>query len=167
MSALLTPLLQVRGQARRGTKLLQGHPLISDLNPLGCVTPEPMSCGVPGWGTGGGCREGTGAPVVKVPILAVQEVLVHPAGELFPQDQPLFRVGDPGLQVLVRTLVCRGDAQGGVCEDCAEHTSTESCILRAGWHWEHSSDQDGPIPTFPGHTLNTWQHSALEATEQG
>lgn len=113
MSALLTPLLQVRGQARRGTKLLQGHPLISDLKPLGCVTPEPMSCGVPGWGTGGGVRGGgTGAPVVKVPILAVQEVLVHPAGELFPQDQPLFRVGDPGLQVFVRPLVCRGRHPG-------------------------------------------------------
>lgn len=74
-------------EAWRWTKLLQGHPLVSDLKPLGCVTPRPTSLGF--WvGDGGG--EGRGTPVVEVPILAVQEALVHPAGELFPQDQPLF-----------------------------------------------------------------------------
>lgn len=37
-----------------------------------------------------GWEAGHGAPVVKVPVLAVEEALVHPAGELLPQDQPLF-----------------------------------------------------------------------------
>lgn len=50
------------------------------------------------------------APVVKAPIFAIQEALVHAAGELLSKDQPLFRVRHPGFQVFIRPLVC-GDTQ--------------------------------------------------------